>query len=264
MMSIADGVSDLPSSTPSSLVALVCAAGRSSRFSSGDSKIFSDVAGASVLLRSVQAIQAHPLVRATVILCPEPEVRRIEALFLKSASAASAAVLHVIPGGETRQLSVQAGLQFALRVLSLADSELVLVHDAARCLVLGSQVSAVVEEAARSGAATLAVPVTDTIVRAAAPVAGGSAPAIAQTLRREELWAVQTPQVFRAELLLKAHQAASARGETSATDDAGLVRHLAAVSLVMGSTENLKITRSTDLAVACQILKAREGTKEEG
>jgi 2-C-methyl-D-erythritol 4-phosphate cytidylyltransferase len=121
------------------------------------------------------------------------------------------------------------------------------VHDAARPCLADAWISAVVDEATRSGAAILAVPVASTLKEAR------PSRQIARTVSRENLWEAQTPQVFRRELLLQAY---AQRGESAATDDAQLVERVGhAVMIVPGSPLNLKITTREDLRLAEQVLK---------
>jgi 2-C-methyl-D-erythritol 4-phosphate cytidylyltransferase len=160
-------------------------------------------------------------------------------------------------GGGTRQESVWNGLSYASQELKLAPDELVLVHDAARCLIDEESIAAVVREAAVSGAATLAVPVTDTVVRAETRAGQTAAPVLAEILKRDGLWAVQTPQVVRAQLLQAAHARARSYGISNATDDSGLVREIAPVSLVRGCADNIKVTHPSDVAYAWAVLSER-------
>jgi 2-C-methyl-D-erythritol 4-phosphate cytidylyltransferase len=150
-----------------------------------------------------------------------------------------------VAGGAERQDSMRAGLA-ALP----ADIEWVAVHDAARPLGRSEDVGRVLAEAARSGAALLAVPVRDTLKR----VHAGT---VAATLERAETWAAQTPQVFRASLLREALAKAAADGFLG-TDDAQLVERLGVpVAIVEGDVRNLKITWPEDLELAEAIWRQR-------
>lgn len=145
----------------------------------------------------------------------------------------------VVEGADTRPGSVRRGLG------SLpADAEIVVVHDAARPLAT-PQLFASVVKAVRSGAdgGICGVPIDDTVKR----VEGGT---VVQTLDRRGLWAVQTPQAFRAGALRRAHQ-----GEPEATDDAALVEATGGhVVVVDGEVRNLKLTRPEDLGLAEALL----------
>ena len=148
-------------------------------------------------------------------------------------------VQELVEGGETRQMSVYNGV----RALS-ADVDFVIVHDGVRPFVTDEIIFACLTAADECGAAVAAVPVKDTIKVASEDNF------IVETPVREQLWAVQTPQVFRKSFLEEAHQAAQAR-QLTATDDASLVEQLGfRVKLVNGSYANLKITTPIDLRVA--------------
>ena len=145
----------------------------------------------------------------------------------------------LVVGGQTRQASVFNGLQ------SLpTDVDCVIVHDGVRPFVTDEIIFACIEAADEWGAAVAAVPVKDTIKVASADGF------IVDTPDREKLWTVQTPQAFRASVLLDAHALAQREGVT-ATDDAMLVEQLGfKVKMVSGSDSNLKITTREDLIIA--------------
>jgi 2-C-methyl-D-erythritol 4-phosphate cytidylyltransferase len=156
--------------------------------------------------------------------------------------------VHMVRGGDTRQDSVANAL-----VEVPPDSDLILVHDAVRPLVTRSQIERVIAEANACDAAILGIPAMDTVkeVKRATPQAGGADVAlITATIPRERVVLAQTPQVFRASLLLEAFARARQDG-VSASDEAGLVERLGRdVHVVLGSERNLKITRSGDMELA--------------
>ncbi len=152
-----------------------------------------------------------------------------------------------MPGGKERQDSVRAGLD----VLD-EKTKWVVVHDGARPLLLLSEMEEIIRRAFELEAAIAAVPVKDTIKQV------DSAGKVMSTPPRNTLWSVQTPQVFRKELLAKAHRIALETGYVG-TDDASLVERLGEqVYVVMGSYENIKITTPEDVEIALSILKRRE------
>ncbi|MBI4839746.1 MAG: 2-C-methyl-D-erythritol 4-phosphate cytidylyltransferase [candidate division NC10 bacterium] len=226
------------------VTAIVPAAGGGTRIAGTLPKQYLPLAGIPLLTRTLQALRASPRVdRLILVVPPGHEVRcRVEIL-----EPFGLAVDSMVPGGEDRQASVYAGLQRA----SL-DTDLILVHDGARPFINAAVIQAVVAAAAAAGAAVAAIPVTDTI-----KVAGPDG-WLLETPDRGRLWAAQTPQVFRTALLREAHARALRDGFRS-TDDSALVERLGhPVRLVRGSPENLKITTSADLALADQILRARD------
>ena len=143
--------------------------------------------------------------------------------------------LTVVAGGRTRQDSVWLALQAAPD-----DVEIIVVHDAVRPMITRRLVDTVVRAAAAEGAAICALPLTETVKRVRAE-------RVEATLDRSELWAVQTPQAFRADLLREAHEKARRDGVVG-TDDAMLVERLGhPVRVVRGLAENVKITTPEDL-----------------
>ena len=145
-------------------------------------------------------------------------------------------VRKIVSGGETRQESVLKGLR------SLSKStKLVAIHDGARPLVSEKDINAVVAEASRTGAAMLATPASDTVKR----VKDGY---IIATLNREWIYLAQTPQVFRYDLILKAHEEAALDTDLSVTDDASLAEAAGLkVRIVKSTGPNFKVTSKDDL-----------------
>ncbi|MBT9168576.1 MAG: 2-C-methyl-D-erythritol 4-phosphate cytidylyltransferase [Syntrophomonadaceae bacterium] len=152
----------------------------------------------------------------------------------------------MVSGGKERQDSVYNGLQ----VLS-ADTDLVCIHDGARPLVSSSLFRSCLDKAEQHGSAITAVPVKDTIKIVAADQ-------VISTPPRETLWAVQTPQVFRFDLLIDLHLRALSEN-FYATDDAALLEHYGyAVWVVHGDYENIKVTTPEDLVVAETLIRGRQ------
>ncbi len=156
-------------------------------------------------------------------------------------------VIQIIPGGASRTASVFRGLQ-ALP----PSAEWVVVHDGARPLVPSELLMETIRTAQRTQAAVAAIPVVPTIKQVRAGW-------VAKTLDRNHLWAIQTPQVFRRDLLESAHHRARIRRVT-ATDDAALVEAMGVkVRIVEGSPRNLKVTTQDDLLMAETLMKGKRG-----
>jgi 2-C-methyl-D-erythritol 4-phosphate cytidylyltransferase len=163
----------------------------------------------------------------------------------------SAELLGAVSGGETRQDSVACGIRALARVVE--NAEWVLVHDAARCLVLPEDAEAVLACARETGAAIPVVPVADTVKE----VEGER---VVRTLDRSRLVATQTPQAFRVSLLREALEKAERDGFLG-TDCASLVERLGvAVRTTPGRPENYKVTGPSDLERAVDVLRARAGS----
>jgi 2-C-methyl-D-erythritol 4-phosphate cytidylyltransferase len=151
----------------------------------------------------------------------------------------------VVRGGDTRQDSVAAALAEAPN-----DADLILVHDAVRPLVTRDQIEREIAEADSCDAAILGIPAMDTVKEVKRASLPADVALITATIPRERVVLAQTPQVFRASLLLEAFARARADG-ISASDEAGLVERLGHdVHVVVGSERNLKITRPGDLELA--------------
>jgi 2-C-methyl-D-erythritol 4-phosphate cytidylyltransferase len=217
------------------------AAGRSSRFKDEYyKKPYAPLAGKAVWLHSAERfLQRADVVQMLVVVAPEDR----ENFNFKFGSNIAILGIDVVPGGAERSDSVAAALA---RVKS--DADFVCIHDAARPCWIDAWVDDVFRAAEKSGAAILAVPVSATLKRV------GGDRKIQETVSREGLWEAQTPQVFRRDLLLEAH---ARRDGFAATDDAQLVERLGhAVTVVPGSSINVKITTKEDLRLAEQALKA--------
>lgn len=221
---------------------VVAAAGSSSRMG-GTDKLFAPIDGIPVLVRTLQALSASPYINEITVVTRRESLLEVGAL---CRGACLPKVTQVIVGGESRLESVYKGVnQLSEKV------KLIAVHDAARCLVPRKVIDSAVLIAARCNAAVPAVEVKDTIKEYDGEF-------VTATPDRAALRAVQTPQVFQAELLRAALQKAMEEN-WEITDDSSAVERLGAtVALTPGDERNIKITTPIDLAVAEAIL--REGT----
>lgn len=146
-------------------------------------------------------------------------------------------VVQIVIGGSTRRFSVEKGL-----AAIDSDTDIILVHDGARPLVSPALINASIAAAADSGAVVAAVPVKFTVKRA------DKTGIIKETLNRDELWEIQTPQTFQRSLLIKAY---TNNTDPSATDDAVLVEQSGhPVKILKGDYKNIKITTPEDLRIA--------------
>ena len=220
------------------VTAVLVAAGSSTRM--GFDKLSFDLGGETVLERSVRAFDECPEVDELVI------VTGASGENAQRAAARCKKPVRLVRGGSTRAESARSGV-------AAAHGRLVAVHDAARPFVSQSVIADTIAAAARCGAAAPAVPVKDTIKTVAEDGA------VTGTPDRSTLRAVQTPQVFEADLLKAALQSAL-ENEVPVTDDCSAVERLGKmVYLIDGDEENLKITTPVDLVIAEAILAEREG-----
>ena len=229
-----------------SAAALIVAAGRGHRVGGPLPKQYRQLAGRAVLGHSVQRFATHPGIdRVRVVINPVDRPLYDEAE-RESGSAADAAVLAPVAGGETRQDSVRNGLE------SLAESppDLVLIHDGARPLVSADVIDGALDALESHDGALPALAVSDSLKRAPP----GSV-VIAGAVPREGLWRAQTPQGFRYPAILAAHRAAAG---SALTDDAAVAEQAGlSVALTPGDEDNLKITTEQDFARAERILAAQ-------
>ena len=219
-----------------SAAAVIAAAGSGQRLGAGGPKAFVEVAGRPMLDWSLDAFRAARTIGEIVVAAPPGDSDRI----------ADAQGVVSVSGGDHRSESVA-------NALALCTEELIVVHDAARPLVTPGLIDAIVEELAGEEDAAgviAATPVTDTIKQA--DDEGG----VERTLDRPGLWAVQTPQAFRAEGLRRA--LADLDSLPDASDDAMLVaRQGGRVVIHSTSLDNLKVTTPFDLRVAELLLRER-------
>lgn len=211
-------------------IALIPAAGVGARFGAGKPKQYVEINGKTVLQHTVDIFEQHEQIDfIAVIVSPEDHIFQ----------TASDKVGIFKVGGETRAETVRNGVEVLLKQSLAAESDNILVHDAARCCLPTEALSRLIEAAANAGqGGILAVPVADTLKRA------GEASQITATVSRAGLWQAQTPQLFQAALLQRALDV----GDLSAiTDEASAVEALGAQPLlVQGDSRNLKLTLPQD------------------
>jgi 2-C-methyl-D-erythritol 4-phosphate cytidylyltransferase len=217
--------------------AIVPAGGRGLRM--GRKKPGIVLGGRPVLGWTLDIFESTPGVRGVVVVVPAEDVaawRRRLGPYRR--------VRAVVAGGDERQASVARGLAAVP-----ADASLIVVHDGVRPCITPALVRRVIVAARAHGAAIAALPVAETLKR-------GADAWVKDTVERDGLWSVQTPQAFRADLLREAHRRAGVEGLV-ATDDAALVERLGApVRLVPGLPGNVKLTRPADLRLARALLSA--------
>ena len=225
------------------------AAGRSIRFKDRHyKKPFAPLGGRAVWLRAAEKfLNRDDCVQLILAVASEDR----EAFDLKFGANVAILGVDVVAGGEQRADSVQRALE-GVR----SEVDYVAVHDAARPCIADLWITQVFEAAVKSGAAILAVPLTDTLKRVRQDET------IEATLPREHLWAAQTPQVFRRDLLVEAY---AKRSGAAVTDDAQLVEQAGhCVTVVRGSPLNVKITTRQDLRLAEQALKVLPKPRLDG
>ena len=229
--------------TKSQRVAAIVVAAGASRRMGGVDKVFAEVAGKPLLAHSVQALEDTAEVDDIVLVLAAENVERGRDL---AAAQKWRKVSAVCAGGQRRQDSVRNGLAAA------EGAEWLVIHDGARPCVDAAAVRRGLEAARETGAAIAAVRVKDTIKVVSHDMD------VTETPSRDRLWAVQTPQVFRAALLRRAHATVA----ENVTDDASMVERTGGkVKVFLGSYENIKVTTTEDLAVVEVLLQRRAAAK---
>lgn len=218
---------------------VIVAAGESRRMNRMD-KVFADLCGKPLLAWAVEAFQNSRAIDEIVVVLGRDKLEHGRRVAIERGWSK---VSNLCLGGPRRQDSVRQGL------LRLSGCDLVLIHDGARPLVSSDIIERGLAEVGITGAAIAAVPVKDTI-KFVSPDGF-----VRDTPPREGLWAVQTPQVFRLELILEAHE----KVVEDVTDDAMMVEKAGQrVKVFLGSYENIKVTTPDDLALAGIILRNRQ------
>ncbi|MFC4778074.1 2-C-methyl-D-erythritol 4-phosphate cytidylyltransferase [Paenibacillus sp. GCM10023252] len=217
---------------------VIVAAGRGTRMGTAESKQYLKLQDKPILVHTLEIFQGMDEVGEIALVVGEADQERcgrwVEEYGLTK-------VIAIAAGGRERQHSVVRGL-------AALSAGWVMVHDAVRPLVTRDAVRNVCQEAQRTGAAVLAVPVKDTIKQVS------EAGLIVATPDRRSLWAIQTPQAFRRELLERAHEEAEESGFLG-TDDAMVVERMgASVTVALGDYTNIKITTPEDLPWAEYLL----------
>jgi len=221
------------------LSAIILAAGRGRRLNTSVPKPLVKIGNLPVIVYSLRVLSSHPDIDEIIVVVNASNQQAIsKALRKYSFKKIKAFVL----GGARRQDSVANGLKAVS-----SNSDWVLIHDSARPFIDRESITKVIAAAKKTGAAILGVPVKATIKRVKAGLL------VDQTVNRANLWEIQTPQVFKKELIVGAYKKYS-RGDV--TDDASLVEKLGKnVRVVLGSDENIKITTRVDLLFAGEIAR---------
>jgi len=227
-------------------VAIVPAAGSGNRMGRKLSKQYLSLGGVPLLVHTLNVFEKCPLIDALLVVVQPPDVEAVRTGMLPRWNLKKLA--GVIPGGKERQDSVRAGIEALDR-----DAGLVVIHDAVRPFITVGLIENCIRAAEEEGAATVGVPVKDTVKEVAADGR------VMRTCDRDLLWLTQTPQAFRRDIIEDAHRAAVRDGYRG-TDDTSLVERLGiTVRMIRGDYGNIKITTPEDLVIAEALLARRPG-----
>ena len=238
--------------TMDKLTVIVAAAGAGKRLGLGKNKAFAEVGGLPLLVQCLRMINDTGMAHKTIVAVGADEVAMTEALLKDYHEYFAGLQTAVVAGGAERTDSVK-------NALALAGSEgWIAVHDGARPFAGTEVFERTLQAAQQTGAAIAAVPVKNTIK---VVDADGF---VVNTPQRSSLMAVQTPQIFKTQLLQRAYSDENLKG-ASVTDDASLVERLGVkVAVALGSYENIKITTPEDLLLAEKICADRGMTMMQG
>lgn len=249
----------------SRLFVIIPAAGNGSRVSDTENKLFMNLDGIPVIERTLFAFdqflnrmsRRSAFTLQTVVVTAEENIFKIKRICEKNNFAF---VKDIVPGGETRQESVWNGI-LALSSLPFppGEEDVVFIHDGARCLIDQATLDRCLKASSMYDVCAPSVPVKSTIKQTDKDDSG----AVLSTPDRETLQEIQTPQVFRYNVLVEAYSSANRRGRV-ATDDTSLAEAIGAkVRLVEGAYSNIKITTPEDFAIAESFLQSAADTPEE-
>lgn len=220
---------------------IIAAAGKGERFGGSESKTFAKLDGRELFLRSLELFVNREDVCQTVLVVAPSDMDTVKTRYGANLGFMGVTLAE---GGEERFESVAKALEMVSE-----DADLIAVHDAARPCVSFDMIDAVFAEAAKTGAAILANPVTATLKRVS------DSGVIDGTTSRAGLWEAQTPQVFKRDLLIQAY-ANLQDMDQPITDDAQLIELMGhPVSVVQSDPTNLKITTKADMTIAASVIK---------
>ena len=229
------------------ITAIVPSAGKGTRFKSKERKPFANLKGKPILSHALKAFQSSPLIEDIILVIDEP-FRKVAERLVKRYGITK--VRHIVEGGKTRSDSVRKGLRWVNK-----DASFILIHDGVRPFVSKEVIKKTIAAAIKFGASVSAVPVKATIKIA------GRDDLVKYTPDRKKLWEVQTPQVFKKNLIEKAYRRVKgqgARGKGCFTDDAAVLENIGAkVKIVRGDYSNIKITTAEDIKIAEALLGKR-------
>ena len=217
--------------------AIIVSAGKGVRMNDTFRKQYINLSGLPVVAHSVITFEKCRSIEEIFMVVPEEDIDYCQKEILSLLELKKA--VHLVPGGVQRQDSVYNGLQAVDK-----NTDTVVIHDGVRPFIQADDLMACIQGSKDFGACILGIPASDTLKRV------GKSEIIKGTLTRDRIWLAQTPQAFRYDLILKAHEAAQRDGYIG-TDDASLLERLGMdVKIITGSRFNLKITLKEDLAVA--------------
>lgn len=217
--------------------AIIVAAGQGIRMKGTMRKQYLDLSGRPVLAHSIMTFDSCSLVDEILLVIPKEDVEYCQNKILSLFDLNNQ--INLVCGGDKRQDSVYNGLKATTK-----NTETVVIHDGVRPFIQPEDLKQCILVSKKYGACILGTPASDTLKRA------DKSNIIETTLSRENIWLAQTPQAFKYDLILKAHETARRDGYVG-TDDASLVERMGEdVKIINGGKFNIKITKKEDLDIA--------------
>lgn len=227
--------------------AVIAAGGSGTRMGGNVPKQFVRIGGIPIIVRTLLKFETCSDIDEIIVVVRDCDIETVKILLDEYKITKRT---RIVKGGATRQASVLNGI-------NAASGRFVFIHDAARPFVTPEQISEVVSETHRFGAATLGVPIKDTLKTVKKDGM------ISETVDRENKYSIQTPQGFEIEMIRAAHREAERKG-VSVTDDCALAELSgASVKVVEGSSLNIKLTTPEDIILAEGILNSKKGETEQ-
>jgi 2-C-methyl-D-erythritol 4-phosphate cytidylyltransferase len=219
------------------ITAVIVAGGKGTRMGASVNKVFLELCGKPIIAHTVDAFEKNPLIDEIIVVTGKNDIK-IATEILRKYSKISA----IIEGGNERQQSVSNGI-------NAASGDIIAIHDGARALIGQSEINSVINDCIKYGAAALGVPCKDTLKEA------DDNGFIRKTIDRSRTYQIQTPQVFKAEIIKELHKKAEL-DNLQVTDDCAIAEQYGIrVKITEGSYDNLKITTPEDMAVGEIILR---------
>ncbi|MBW1806201.1 MAG: 2-C-methyl-D-erythritol 4-phosphate cytidylyltransferase [Deltaproteobacteria bacterium] len=219
-------------------VAIIPAAGEGVRMGADRAKQFLDLHGRPLLVLTLERFQECPAIDGIILVVPPEDVEYCRKEIVESHGLSK--VEKIVAGGERRQESVRLGIE-----ASGGEYDLVLIHDGVRPFIDSGLIKRLLAAARKHGAAITALPARETVKEV------DSDGLIIKTYARKQVWLAQTPQAFKYEDIMRAHQRAVEEGWEEVTDDASLLEKMGIpVKVIPGSEENIKVTTPHDMEFA--------------
>ena len=220
---------------------IIAAGGKGTRMGADINKVYLKLLGKEILVHTIEAFQQNKNVDEIIVVTGKNDIDRCCELVKKYKLSK---VTVVVKGGSTRQKSVYNGI-------AASKGDIIAIHDGARPLISQQEINAVINDCKEYDAAALGVSVKDTLKLV------DENGFIAKTIDRELVCSIRTPQVFRRNIIMEAHENAFDE-EIEATDDCGIVEALGTkIKITTGSNDNIKVTTPEDMIMATGILKGR-------